>query len=107
MPGRLPSGPSGLRLANHVIGILRDAGFSNRLASYGYLLVMTYVIGFAGQETAFGKAPDNPAPLRPQWRPAAAGRRDARPRGARPCDPAGQAAGITAQYWPERLPCAL
>jgi TetR/AcrR family transcriptional regulator, tetracycline repressor protein len=63
MPGHLPFGPNGLRLANHVVGILRDAGFGNRLASYGYLLLMTYVIGFAGQETAFGKDPGNPARL--------------------------------------------
>lgn len=42
-----------------------------------------------------------------QWRPAAAGGRDPGPRGARPCALAGQAAGITAQYWLERLPCAL
>lgn len=63
MPGHLPFGPNGLRLANHVIGILRDARFGNRLASYGYLLLMTYVIGFTGQETAFGKGPDNPARL--------------------------------------------
>jgi TetR/AcrR family transcriptional regulator, tetracycline repressor protein len=63
MPGHLPFGPNGLRLANHVVGILRDAGFGNRLASYGYLLLMTYVIGFAGQETAFGKGPGNPARL--------------------------------------------
>jgi TetR/AcrR family transcriptional regulator, tetracycline repressor protein len=59
MPGRVPFGPNGLRLANHIIGVLRDAGFSNRLASYGYLLLMTYVVGFAGQETAFGKGPGN------------------------------------------------
>lgn len=59
MPGRVPFGPNGLRLANHVIGALRDAGFGNRLAGYGYLLLMTYVVGFAGQETAFGKGPGN------------------------------------------------
>jgi TetR/AcrR family transcriptional regulator, tetracycline repressor protein len=59
MPGRVLFGPNGLRLANYIIGVLRDAGFGNRLASYGYLLLMTYVIGFAGQETAFGKGPGN------------------------------------------------
>jgi TetR/AcrR family transcriptional regulator, tetracycline repressor protein len=63
LPGRMPFGPNGLRLANHLIGILRDAGFDNRLASYGYLLLMTYVFGFTGQEVAFGKGPDNPAHL--------------------------------------------
>lgn len=63
LPGRIPFGPNGLRLGNHIIGILHDAGFDNRLASYGYLLLMTYVFGFTGQEVAFGKGPDNPAHL--------------------------------------------
>jgi TetR/AcrR family transcriptional regulator, tetracycline repressor protein len=63
MPGHLPFGPNGLRLADHVVGILRGAGLGNRLAGYGYLLLMTYVIGFTGQETAFGEGPDNPARL--------------------------------------------
>jgi TetR/AcrR family transcriptional regulator, tetracycline repressor protein len=59
MPGRFLFGPNGLRLANHIIGTLRDAGFGNRLAGYGYLLLTIYVIGFAGQETAFGNGPGN------------------------------------------------
>jgi TetR/AcrR family transcriptional regulator, tetracycline repressor protein len=63
MPGRFLFGPNGLRLADYIIGTLRDAGFGNRLAGYGYLLLMTYVIGFAGQETAFGKDPGNPERL--------------------------------------------
>jgi TetR/AcrR family tetracycline transcriptional repressor len=63
MPGRFLFGPNGLRLANHIIGTLRDAGFGNRLAGYGYLLLMIYVVGFAGQETAFGKGPGNPERL--------------------------------------------
>ncbi|MGC4957826.1 TetR/AcrR family transcriptional regulator C-terminal domain-containing protein [Actinomadura citrea] len=63
MPGRLAFGPNGLRLADHIIGVLRRAGFDERLAGYGYLLLMFYVVGFAAQETAFGKGPDNPARL--------------------------------------------
>lgn len=63
MPGRVLFGPHGLRLADHITGTLREAGFSNRLAGYGYLLLMTYVIGFAGQETAFGKDRGNPERL--------------------------------------------
>ncbi|MEV0660180.1 TetR/AcrR family transcriptional regulator C-terminal domain-containing protein [Actinomadura luteofluorescens] len=63
MPGRLAFGPHGLRLADHMIGVLRRAGFDDRLASYGYLLLMFYVVGFAAQETAFGKGPENPARL--------------------------------------------
>lgn len=63
MPGRLAFGPNGLRLADHMIGVLRRAGFDERFAGYGYLLVMFYVVGFAAQETAFGKGPDNPARL--------------------------------------------
>ncbi|MEU9016128.1 TetR/AcrR family transcriptional regulator C-terminal domain-containing protein [Actinomadura sp. NPDC048394] len=59
LPGRLPFGPNGLRLADHVIGLLRRAGFDDRMAGYGYLLLMFYVTGFAVQEIAFGKGPDN------------------------------------------------
>jgi TetR/AcrR family transcriptional regulator, tetracycline repressor protein len=59
LPGRLPFGPNGLRLADHVIGLLRRAGFDDRMAGYGYLLLMFYVAGFAVQEIAFGKGPDN------------------------------------------------
>ncbi|TDD81850.1 TetR/AcrR family transcriptional regulator [Actinomadura darangshiensis] len=63
MPGRTPFGPNGLALAERVIGVLRRAGFDDRLAGYGYLLLMFYVVGFAAQETAFGKGPDNPERL--------------------------------------------
>ncbi|WP_431915671.1 TetR/AcrR family transcriptional regulator C-terminal domain-containing protein [Nonomuraea jabiensis] len=63
LPGRVPFGPNGLRLADHIIGILRQAGFDNRLAGYGYLLLLFYVTGFAGHEIAFGKGPDNPTRL--------------------------------------------
>ncbi|UQS26985.1 MULTISPECIES: TetR/AcrR family transcriptional regulator C-terminal domain-containing protein [Amycolatopsis] len=50
-------GPNGLRLADHVIGALRDHGFGDRLASHGYIVFLNYVVGFAIQETAFGKGP--------------------------------------------------
>lgn len=53
--GRLPFGPSGLRLADHIIGALRDHGFTDQLAAYGYNVFWNYVVGFASQETAFGK----------------------------------------------------
>jgi TetR/AcrR family tetracycline transcriptional repressor len=59
LPGRLPFGPNGLRLADHVIGVLRRAGFDDRMSGYGYLLLMFYVTGFAVQEIAFGKGPEN------------------------------------------------
>ncbi|GAA2152068.1 TetR/AcrR family transcriptional regulator [Actinomadura napierensis] len=59
LPGRLPFGPHGLRLADHVIGLLRRAGFDDRMAGYGYLLLMFFVTGFAVQEIAFGKGPGN------------------------------------------------
>ncbi|MDL4821484.1 TetR/AcrR family transcriptional regulator C-terminal domain-containing protein [Actinomadura opuntiae] len=59
LPGRLPFGPHGLRLADHVVGLLRRAGFDDRMAGYGYLLLMFYVTGFAVQEIAFGKGPEN------------------------------------------------
>ncbi|QKG26909.1 TetR/AcrR family transcriptional regulator C-terminal domain-containing protein [Actinomadura verrucosospora] len=59
LPGRLPFGPNGLRLADRVIGMLRRAGFDDRMAGYGYLLLMFYVTGFAVQEIAFGKGPEN------------------------------------------------
>ncbi|MEV0236508.1 TetR/AcrR family transcriptional regulator C-terminal domain-containing protein [Nonomuraea sp. NPDC050786] len=63
LPGRVPFGPNGLRLADHIIGVLRQAGFDNRLSGYGYLLLLFYVVGFAGQEIAFGKGPENHARL--------------------------------------------
>jgi TetR/AcrR family tetracycline transcriptional repressor len=55
--GRPIFGPNGLRLTDHVIGALRDHGFTDKLASYGYIVFINYVIGFASQETAFGKGP--------------------------------------------------
>ena len=55
--GRPIFGPNGLRLADHVIGALRDHGFTDKLASYGYIIFLNYVVGFASQETAFGKGP--------------------------------------------------
>lgn len=55
--GRPLFGPNGLRLADHVIGALRDHGFTDKLASYGYIVFLNYVVGFASQETAFGKGP--------------------------------------------------
>ncbi len=55
--GRLMFGPNGLRLADHIIGAMRDHGFSDQLAAYGHTVFVNYVIGFAGQETAFGKGP--------------------------------------------------
>ena len=55
--GRPIFGPNGLRLADHVIGALRDHGFTDKLAGYGYIVFVNYVVGFASQETAFGKGP--------------------------------------------------
>jgi AcrR family transcriptional regulator len=55
--GRPLFGPNGLRLADHLIGAMRDAGFTDKLASYGYIVFINYVVGFASQETAFGKGP--------------------------------------------------
>ena len=55
--GRPIFGPNGLRLTDHVIGALRDHDFGDKLASYGYIVFINYVIGFASQETAFGKGP--------------------------------------------------
>ncbi|MEU1478322.1 TetR/AcrR family transcriptional regulator C-terminal domain-containing protein [Streptomyces sp. NPDC001668] len=54
LTGRPLLGPHGLRLADHVIGTMRRAGFDDRTAGYGYLLLTYYVIGFVSQETAFG-----------------------------------------------------
>lgn len=55
--GRPLFGPNGLRLADHIIGALRDHDFTDKLASYGYIIFLNYVVGFASQETAFGKGP--------------------------------------------------
>lgn len=55
--GRPIFGPNGLRLTDHVIGAMRDHEFGDKLASYGYVVFINYVIGFASQETAFGKGP--------------------------------------------------
>lgn len=63
LPGRLPFGPHGLRLADRVIGILRRSGFDDRMAGYGYLILVFYVVGFAVQEIAFGKGADGGARL--------------------------------------------
>jgi TetR/AcrR family tetracycline transcriptional repressor len=63
LPGRTLFGPNGLRLADHIIGTLRRAGFDNRLASYGYLILVYYIVGFATQETAFGKGTEGRARL--------------------------------------------
>ncbi|MGN5376923.1 TetR/AcrR family transcriptional regulator [Streptomyces lasalocidi] len=54
LTGRPLLGPNGLRLADHVIGTMRRAGFDDRTAGYGYLLLTYYVVGFVSQETAFG-----------------------------------------------------
>jgi len=61
--GRPLFGPNGLRLADHVIGALRGHGFTDKLASYGYIVFLNYVVGFASQETAFGKGPGQRARL--------------------------------------------
>jgi AcrR family transcriptional regulator len=58
LPGRTPFGPGELRLAEATIGVLRGAGFGERLAGYGYLILTFYAIGFATQELAFGKGPE-------------------------------------------------
>ena len=55
LPGRVPAGPNALRLADHVVGILRGAGFGARKAAYGYLILHFYVTGFASLEVAYGK----------------------------------------------------
>ncbi|MFI9723240.1 TetR/AcrR family transcriptional regulator C-terminal domain-containing protein [Streptomyces sp. NPDC052396] len=54
LSGRPFLGPNGLRLADRVAGLLRGAGFDDRTAGHGYLLLLYYVVGFVGQETAFG-----------------------------------------------------
>ncbi|MEV5505360.1 TetR/AcrR family transcriptional regulator C-terminal domain-containing protein [Streptomyces orinoci] len=64
LSGRPFLGPNGLRLADRVVGLLRGAGFDDRTAGYGYLLLLYYVIGFAGQETAFGPGETGEARLR-------------------------------------------
>ncbi|GIH14292.1 TetR/AcrR family transcriptional regulator [Rugosimonospora africana] len=61
--GRPMLGPNGLRLADQVVGALRDNGFTDKLASYGYVVLVNYVVGFASQETAFGKGPGQGARL--------------------------------------------
>lgn len=61
LSGRLPFGPNGLRLADHVIGVLRRAGLGDKMAGYGYVILIFYVTGFAVQEIAFGKGPSNAA----------------------------------------------
>ncbi|MET9341796.1 TetR/AcrR family transcriptional regulator C-terminal domain-containing protein [Nonomuraea sp. NPDC003804] len=63
LTGRVPLGPNWLRLAEHVIGTLRWAGFDNRLASHCYLVLIYFAIGFASQEIAFGRGGDGPARL--------------------------------------------
>lgn len=55
LPGRVPAGPNALRVADHIIGTMRRAGFDDKYASYGYLILHFYVAGFASLEVAFGK----------------------------------------------------
>lgn len=57
LTGRLPLVPNWLRIAEHVIGTLRRAGFADQMANYCYLVLLYYVIGFVSQEIAFGTGP--------------------------------------------------
>src|SRR3954454_17669223 len=41
--GRPMFGPNGLRLADHVIGAMREHGFTDKLAGYGYIVFLNYV----------------------------------------------------------------
>ncbi|MGW4826617.1 TetR/AcrR family transcriptional regulator [Amycolatopsis japonica] len=54
LTGRVPLVPNWLRLAEHVIGTLRRAGFDKQLSNYCYLVLLYYSIGFVTQEVAFG-----------------------------------------------------
>lgn len=58
LTGRVPLVPNWLRIAEHVIGTLRQAGFADQTANYCYLVLLYYAIGFVTQEIAFGTGPD-------------------------------------------------
>ena len=45
-------GPATLRHHNAIIGTLREAGFSVRMAAHAYALLDSYIYGFALSETA-------------------------------------------------------
>ncbi|MFF0573840.1 TetR/AcrR family transcriptional regulator [Streptosporangium saharense] len=51
LESRTTPGPATLRHHNAVLGILRGAGFSVRMAAHAYALLDSYVYGFALQET--------------------------------------------------------
>jgi TetR/AcrR family transcriptional regulator, tetracycline repressor protein len=57
LAGRAPLGPNWLRLAEYILGALRESGFDDQLASYCYLVLLYYAIGFVIQEVAFGTGP--------------------------------------------------
>ncbi|MER7133200.1 TetR/AcrR family transcriptional regulator [Streptosporangium saharense] len=52
LESRTTPGPATLRHHNAVLGILRGAGFSVRMAAHAYALLDSYVYGFALQETS-------------------------------------------------------
>ena len=56
--GRPIFGPNGLRLADHVIGALRDHGFTDKLAGYGYIVFLNYVVGLRQPGDRVRQGPD-------------------------------------------------
>ncbi|MFF4990801.1 TetR/AcrR family transcriptional regulator [Streptosporangium saharense] len=52
LESRTTPGPATLRHHNAVLGILRGAGFSVRMAAHAYALLDSYVYGFALQEAS-------------------------------------------------------
>jgi AcrR family transcriptional regulator len=56
--GRMPMGPNSLRHSEHVLAILRAAGFPPHVAVQGYLLLISAVNGFTIDETGIDDSPN-------------------------------------------------
>jgi AcrR family transcriptional regulator len=56
--GRVPIGPNSLRHSEHVLAILRAAGFAPHVAVQGYLLLISAVNGFTIDETGVEDSPN-------------------------------------------------
>jgi AcrR family transcriptional regulator len=56
--GRIPMGPNSLRHSEHVLAILRAAGFPPHVAVQGYLLLISSVNGFTIDETGIDDSPN-------------------------------------------------
>jgi AcrR family transcriptional regulator len=56
--GRIPMGPNSLRHSEHVLAILRAAGFPSHVAVQGYLLLVSAVNGFTIDETGLDDSPN-------------------------------------------------